>query len=69
MSQKPFAELAPNSWEFENEALMRKDAVDNSVDVRIARAAENAGVQTMGLETFAEQMDSLAKIPLSEDVA
>lgn len=43
--------------------------MNNSVDVRIASAAEAAGIPTAGLESFAEQMEAIIAIPLADSVA
>ncbi|MGJ8533421.1 MAG: TraB/GumN family protein [Alphaproteobacteria bacterium] len=42
--------------------------MNNTVDVRIASAAEAAGIPTAGLESFAEQMEAITNIPLAEGV-
>ncbi len=42
--------------------------MNNTVDVRIASAAEAAGIPTAGLESFAEQMDAITSIPLAEGI-
>ncbi|WP_306258890.1 TraB/GumN family protein [Pararhizobium sp. IMCC21322] len=42
--------------------------MNNTVDVRIASAAEAAGIPTTGLESFAEQMEAITNIPLAEGV-
>lgn len=49
--------------------LKSSSGMNNSVDVRIARAAEAAGIPTTGLETFAEQMEAITNVPLAEEVA
>lgn len=49
--------------------LESTNGMNNSVDVRIASAAEAAGIPTSGLETFAEQMEAITAIPLVEGVA
>lgn len=43
--------------------------INNTVDVRIASAAEAAGIPTGGLESFAEQMEAITSIPLAEGIS
>ncbi|MEH6725463.1 MAG: TraB/GumN family protein [Hyphomicrobiales bacterium] len=49
--------------------LASTSGMNNSVDVRIASAAEAAGIATTGLESFAEQMQAITSIPLADGVA
>lgn len=48
--------------------LESSGGMNNTVDVRIASAAEAAGIPTAGLESFAEQMEAITNIPLAEGV-
>ena len=48
--------------------LESSGSMNNTVDVRIASAAEAAGIPTAGLESFAEQMDAITNIPLAEGI-
>lgn len=49
--------------------LESSSGLDNSVDARIARTAEGAGIATDGLESFDEQMQAIISIPLADGVA
>ncbi len=48
--------------------LESSSGLNNSVDARIARTAEAAGIATDGLESFDEQMTAITSIPLADGV-